>query len=144
VRSRVSSGLGSVPAAATWLTKAAKMPARRSGGISLSSMGRLSLHTDRRRLQVLPDFAGKRRKLCGQVARAIWTGVISFGLVTIPVRLVTAVRERDVRFHQFHRSDGGTIAYRRVCEKEDREGRQEERCRGEGECGGECVVGSGR
>jgi DNA end-binding protein Ku len=55
------------------------------------------------------------------VARAIWTGVISFGLVTIPVRLVTAVRERDVRFHQFHKGDGGRIQYRRFCEKEDRE-----------------------
>jgi non-homologous end joining protein Ku len=33
------------------------------------------------------------------VARPIWTGVISFGLVTIPVRLVSVVREKDVSFH---------------------------------------------
>jgi DNA end-binding protein Ku len=64
------------------------------------------------------------------VARAIWTGVISFGLVTIPVRLVTAVREKDVHFHQFHQSDGGRIQYRRFCEKEDREVPYQEIARG--------------
>jgi DNA end-binding protein Ku len=64
------------------------------------------------------------------MARAIWTGVISFGLVTIPVRLVSAVREKDVSFHQFHQTDGGRIQYRRFCEKEEREVRYEEIARG--------------
>lgn len=48
--------------------------------------------------------------------RAIWKGAISFGLVSIPVRLYTATEERDVAFHQVHREDGGRIRYKRVCQ----------------------------
>jgi DNA end-binding protein Ku len=47
--------------------------------------------------------------------RSIWKGAISFGLVTIPVKLYSATEERDVSFHQVHRSDGGRIRYKRVC-----------------------------
>lgn len=47
--------------------------------------------------------------------RSIWKGAISFGLVTIPVKLYAATEQRDVTFHQVHRSDGGRIRYRRVC-----------------------------
>jgi DNA end-binding protein Ku len=64
------------------------------------------------------------------VAPAIWTGVISFGLVTIPVRLMGAVKDKDVRFHQFHKTDGGRIHYKRFCEKEEREVPYEEIARG--------------
>jgi len=48
---------------------------------------------------------------------AIWTGSISFGLVTVPVRLVSATRSRDVRFHQLEAETGARIRYRRVSEK---------------------------
>ncbi|MCK9893772.1 Ku protein [Frankia sp. AgB32] len=48
--------------------------------------------------------------------RSIWKGVISFGLVSIPVRLYSATQERDVAFHQVRRSDGSRIRYRRVAE----------------------------
>jgi DNA end-binding protein Ku len=47
--------------------------------------------------------------------RAIWKGAISFGLVSIPVRLYSATEERDVSFHQVHRGDGGRIKYKRTC-----------------------------
>ena len=47
--------------------------------------------------------------------RSIWKGAISFGLVTIPVKLYSATEERDVSFHQVHRQDGGRIKYKRVC-----------------------------
>ncbi|HLZ36990.1 MAG TPA: Ku protein [Mycobacteriales bacterium] len=47
--------------------------------------------------------------------RSIWKGAISFGLVTIPVKLYSATEERDVAFHQVHRADGGRIRYKRVC-----------------------------
>ncbi|HWB68067.1 MAG TPA: Ku protein [Mycobacteriales bacterium] len=47
--------------------------------------------------------------------RSIWKGSVSFGLVTIPVRLYSATEEKDVSFHQVHRTDGGRIRYRRVC-----------------------------
>ncbi len=46
--------------------------------------------------------------------RSIWKGTVSFGLVTIPVRLYSATEERDVAFHQVRRSDGSRIKYKRV------------------------------
>ncbi|HEX6754609.1 MAG TPA: Ku protein [Mycobacteriales bacterium] len=48
--------------------------------------------------------------------RAIWKGAVSFGLVSIPVKLYTATEERDISFHQVHREDGGRIRYKRVCQ----------------------------
>jgi DNA end-binding protein Ku len=53
--------------------------------------------------------------------QTIWKGAISFGLVTIPVRLYAATEERDVAFHQVHVSDGSRIRYRRICEQEGKE-----------------------
>jgi DNA end-binding protein Ku len=49
--------------------------------------------------------------------RSIWKGAISFGLVTIPVKLYSATERRDVAFHQVHREDGGRIRFKRVCTK---------------------------
>ena len=46
--------------------------------------------------------------------RSIWKGAISFGLVTIPVKLYGATEEKDVSFHQVRRSDGSRIKYKRV------------------------------
>ena len=46
--------------------------------------------------------------------RSIWKGVISFGLVTIPVKLYSATETKDVSFHQVRRSDGSRIKYKRV------------------------------
>src|SRR5438445_1588765 len=48
--------------------------------------------------------------------RSIWKGAISFGLVSIPVKLYSATEEKDVAFHQVHRDDGGRIRYKRVCQ----------------------------
>ncbi len=48
---------------------------------------------------------------------AIWTGSISFGLVTVPVRLVSATRSQDVRFNQLEAETGARIRYRRVSEQ---------------------------
>jgi DNA end-binding protein Ku len=48
------------------------------------------------------------------VPSAIWTGSISFGLVAVPVRLVTATKSRDVRFHQLEAGTGSRIRSRRV------------------------------
>jgi DNA end-binding protein Ku len=55
------------------------------------------------------------------VARATWTGSISFGLINVPVRLYPATRSRDVRFNQLHEPDGSRIRQRKVCEVEDKE-----------------------
>ena len=48
--------------------------------------------------------------------RAIWNGVVSFGLVSVAVRLYAATHNHDIRFHQVHDADGGRIRYKRVCE----------------------------
>ena len=54
------------------------------------------------------------------MARALWKGTISFGLVTIPVDLHAAVESREeVSFHLLHRKDGSRIDYKRFCAKED-------------------------
>lgn len=49
------------------------------------------------------------------MAHAIWNGSINFGLVTIPVRLYTAVRENEIHFNMLHKTDKGRINFQRVC-----------------------------
>lgn len=53
--------------------------------------------------------------------RAIWKGSVSFGLVSIGVKLYTATEERDVSFHQVRRDDGSRIRYKRVAESDGEE-----------------------
>ena len=48
--------------------------------------------------------------------RAIWSGEVSFGLVTVPVKLYSATTSHDVSLHQVHDDDGGRIRYQRRCE----------------------------
>lgn len=48
-------------------------------------------------------------------SRSIWKGAITFGLITIPVGLYTAIEEKDFRFNQLHAKDNGRIKYKRVC-----------------------------
>ena len=52
--------------------------------------------------------------------RAIWTGSISFGLVNAPVRMYTAISEKDLRFNMLHQPDGGRIGYVKVCKVDDK------------------------
>src|SRR6201990_2120099 len=47
--------------------------------------------------------------------RAIWKGAVSFGLVSIAVKLYSATEEKDIRFHQVHAADGGRVKYKRTC-----------------------------
>lgn len=53
--------------------------------------------------------------------QAIWKGTISFGMVTIPVKVYSATQERDISFRQVHEADGGRIRYKRVCEVDGEE-----------------------
>lgn len=55
------------------------------------------------------------------LVRSIWNGAISFGLVSIPIKLVNATESHSVSFRQIHLEDGGRIRYRKVCELEERE-----------------------
>ena len=56
-----------------------------------------------------------------RVARAIWSGVITFGLVSIPVKLYPATQDKDVSFHLLHRPDHSRIRFKRFCATEDEE-----------------------
>ena len=49
------------------------------------------------------------------MARPIWSGSISFGLVIVPVKLFSATSPKEVRFHMLHDKDGGRIQQKRVC-----------------------------
>ena len=53
--------------------------------------------------------------------RSIWNGAISFGLVSIPIKLVNATENHAVSFRQIHLADGGRIRYRKVCEIDEEE-----------------------
>jgi DNA end-binding protein Ku len=55
------------------------------------------------------------------MARALWSGSISFGLVNVPVKLYTATEEKDVAFHQFDERSGQRIRVKRVREDNGRE-----------------------
>ena len=48
--------------------------------------------------------------------RSIWKGAISFGLVSVPVKVYSATESHDVSLHQVHNKDGGRIRYQRRCE----------------------------
>jgi DNA end-binding protein Ku len=64
------------------------------------------------------------------MARAIWSGSISFGLVNIPIKVVTAVTDKDIRFHMLHEKDGARIKFKRICPKDEEEVRNEDIVRG--------------
>ncbi|WP_405984794.1 Ku protein [Streptomyces sp. NBC_00872] len=53
--------------------------------------------------------------------RSIWNGAISFGLVSIPIKLVNATENHSISFRQIHKEDGGRIRYRKVCELDGEE-----------------------
>jgi DNA end-binding protein Ku len=55
------------------------------------------------------------------VPRALWTGSLSFGLVNVPVQLMSAARDLDYHFHELHEKDKVRIEQRRFCSKEDAE-----------------------
>jgi DNA end-binding protein Ku len=55
------------------------------------------------------------------MARPLWSGSLSFGLVNVPVALYSAVRDRDVHFNQLHGPDGSPVETRRVCAHDRRE-----------------------
>ena len=72
--------------------------------------------------------------------RAIWKGAISFGMVTIPIKLYTATEERDVRFRLLHRTDGAPIKEKRVCTADGKEVEWDDLVRGYEVAKGEFVI----
>lgn len=59
-------------------------------------------------------------------ARPIWTGSISFGLVNVPVKAYSAVRDHDVHFHQLDKKSGSRIRNRKVAESSGKEVRADD------------------
>jgi DNA end-binding protein Ku len=55
------------------------------------------------------------------VARSIWNGTITFGLVNVPIKLYTATESKTVHFREVHAKDGARIEHRRICPKEERD-----------------------
>ncbi|MEY9997120.1 DNA end-binding protein Ku [Streptomyces sp. V4I8] len=53
--------------------------------------------------------------------RSIWSGAISFGLVTVPIQVASATENHSISFHQYHVADMGRLRVRKYCETEDRE-----------------------
>ena len=72
--------------------------------------------------------------------RPIWKGAISFGMVTIPVRLYSATEDRDIHFRLLHRPDAAPVAEKRFCTVEDREVSWNELARGYEVSRGEYVL----
>ncbi|MEH0982024.1 non-homologous end joining protein Ku [Micromonospora sp. CPCC 205556] len=72
--------------------------------------------------------------------RAIWKGAVSFGLVSIGVKLYSATEEKDIRFHQVHRDDGGRIRYKRTCQVCGEEVTYDDIAKGYDIGGGEMVI----
>jgi DNA end-binding protein Ku len=64
------------------------------------------------------------------MARSIWRGAISFGLVNVPVKLYSAVSKKTVRFNQLHERDNSRIQLKRFCAEEDQEVPYEEIVKG--------------
>jgi DNA end-binding protein Ku len=55
------------------------------------------------------------------MARAIWSGTISFGLLNVPVRLFSAVSRKTIRFNELRESDGSRVRHKRVAEADEEE-----------------------
>jgi DNA end-binding protein Ku len=72
--------------------------------------------------------------------RAIWKGAVSFGLVSIGVKLYSATEEKDIRFNQVHRTDGGRIKYKRTCSIDGAEVAYDDIAKGYDIGGGEMVI----
>lgn len=64
------------------------------------------------------------------MARAIWSGSISFGMVSIPVKLYGATESKDIRFHLLHATDGTRLQQRRWCPTDEAEVPWNETARG--------------
>jgi DNA end-binding protein Ku len=62
----------------------------------------------------------ERKPNAAATPRAIWSGTISFGLVSIPVRLYTATESHDVHFHLLHKTDGVRLKNVRWCPKDQK------------------------
>jgi DNA end-binding protein Ku len=78
--------------------------------------------------------------MVGAMARSIWSGYITFGLVSVPVGLFSATEEHELDFHQFQRGTSDRIRYKRVNERTGREVDYDKIVKGHDIGGGEYVI----
>ncbi|MGW3492052.1 non-homologous end joining protein Ku [Streptomyces sp. NPDC001054] len=64
------------------------------------------------------------------MVRPVWSGAVSFGLVTIPVKMLPAVGDHSIRFRQIHTADDGLVRNRKICEIDGKELSADEIARG--------------
>src|SRR5258707_13399087 len=74
------------------------------------------------------------------MARSIWSGFLTFGLVSVPVGLYSATADQTVHFHQLHRGTSNRIRYKKVDEASGEEDDNAEIVKGYDVGGGEYVV----
>jgi DNA end-binding protein Ku len=55
------------------------------------------------------------------MARSIWNGTITFGLVAVPIKVYSATESKTVSFREIHAKDGSRIEHRRICPKDGKE-----------------------
>ncbi|HET6530596.1 MAG TPA: Ku protein [Actinoplanes sp.] len=72
--------------------------------------------------------------------RSIWNGAISFGLVSIAVKVYAATEQKHIRFHQLHAADGSRVRYQRMCVGCGQEVAYEDLAKGYDLGGGDMVV----
>lgn len=53
--------------------------------------------------------------------RNVWSGAISFGLVTVPIHVISVTEDHSIRFHLVHLEDNARVRVRKYCVLEDRE-----------------------
>lgn len=74
------------------------------------------------------------------MARSIWNGTITFGLIAVPIKVHSATESHTIHFHQVHESDGARIKQKRICSKEGKEVPYKEVSMGYEVRGGEFVM----
>lgn len=72
--------------------------------------------------------------------KSIWNGTITFGMVSVPIKLYSATESKTVHFQEVHAKDGAKIEHRRMCPKEDREVPYKETVKGYEVSSGKYVV----
>jgi DNA end-binding protein Ku len=74
------------------------------------------------------------------MARSIWNGTITFGLIAVPIKVHSATESHTIHFHQVHEKDGARIKQKRICSKEGKEVPYKEVAMGYQVRGGEFVM----
>ena len=53
--------------------------------------------------------------------RSLWNGTVTFGMVSVPIKLYSATESKTVHFHEVHAKDGARVQHRKICSKEEKE-----------------------